>query len=201
MASKADYGYVLSPRSNASARAINALLAEGATVHWLGADEGDYPAGSIVVERVNVRPELLTRLADSLGLTFRGLPRAPQAKQYTLQRPRIGLYKSWMANMDEGWTRWLLDQYAFDYDTLHDDDIRTRDLAQYDAIILPGPEPAPACCTATQFRLCRRPTPGGWGWKERWPWKPTSLTEGRWLPLIRPATLPLSSLACPSGTW
>ena len=134
---KADYGYVLSHRDNAAARAVNALLATGATVHWLGADEGGHPAGSIIVEQEGVRQELLTQLADSLGLTFAGLRRTPKANLYTLRRPRIGLYKSWMANMDEGWTRWLLDQYAFDYDTLHDEDIRTRDLSGYHAIILP----------------------------------------------------------------
>ena len=27
--------------------------------------------------------------------------------------PRIGLYQSWSANMDEGWTRWVLEQHGF----------------------------------------------------------------------------------------
>jgi hypothetical protein len=141
VASSADYGYVLSPNDNVSARAVNALLAEGAAVHWLGKAEGEHPAGSIIIKREGVQPEQLQSLADSLGLTFAGLRRAPRASLYTLQRPRIGLYKSWVANMDEGWTRWLLDQYAFDYDTLHDADIRTRDLSQYHAIILPDQSP------------------------------------------------------------
>ena len=141
VAQRADYGYVLSHRHNAAARAVNALLAEGAKVHWLSADQGAYAAGDIIVEREGVSPKLLTQLADSLGLTFEGLRRAPQTALYTLQRPRIGLYKSWVANMDEGWTRWLLDQYAFDYDTLHDEDIRTHDLTQYHAIILPDQHP------------------------------------------------------------
>ena len=137
VAQKADYGYVLSHRDNAAARAVNILLAQGARVHWLSTAEGTHPAGSILIEREGVSPGLLTQLADSLGLTFGGLRRKPAGKLYTLERPRIGLYKSWVANMDEGWTRWLLDQYAFAYDTLHDEDIRTRDLAQYHAIILP----------------------------------------------------------------
>ncbi len=141
VAKEADFGYVLSPNDNAAAQAVNALLAEGATVHWLGADEGKHPAGAIIVERQEVQPEQLQSLADSLGLTFAGLRRAPRASLHTLQRPRIGLYKSWVANMDEGWTRWLLDQYNFDYDTLHDADIRTRDLSQYHTIILPDQSP------------------------------------------------------------
>ena len=141
VAQKADYGYVLSHRDNASAQAVNALLAQRVDVYWLSADEGEHPAGSILIKSEDVSKDELSHFADSLGLSFTGLRRAPEASPYTLQRPRIGLYKSWVANMDEGWTRWLLDQYAFDYDTLHDEDIRTHDLSQYHAIILPDQDP------------------------------------------------------------
>ena len=141
VASRADYGYVLSHQTNASARAVNALLAQNVAVHWLSAAEGSHPAGSIVIKREDISDGQLAELADSLGLPFGGLRRAPRAPLYTLQRPRIGLYKSWVANMDEGWTRWVLDQYAFDYDTLHDEDIRSGNLSQYHAIILPDQRP------------------------------------------------------------
>lgn len=51
---------------------------------------------------------------------------------------RIGLYDSWMPNMDAGWTRWLLDRYAIPFTDLHDADIRAGNLNQkFDAIILP----------------------------------------------------------------
>jgi hypothetical protein len=36
----------------------------------------------------------------------------------------IALYKSWEEPMTEGWTRWVLDQHAIPYDTLHDADVR-----------------------------------------------------------------------------
>lgn len=55
-----------------------------------------------------------------------------------LNAPRLGLYKPWTANMDEGWTRWVLDTHEFDYSTLTNAEIRAGDLAtRYDAIILP----------------------------------------------------------------
>ena len=55
-----------------------------------------------------------------------------------LNAPRLGLYKPWTANMDEGWTRWVLDTHAFDYSTLTNAEMRAGDLAaRYDAIILP----------------------------------------------------------------
>lgn len=56
-----------------------------------------------------------------------------------LHQPRIGLYKSYIPNIDEGWTRWLLEQYEFPYTSIHDKDIRTGNLnARFDVIIIPS---------------------------------------------------------------
>jgi len=43
--------------------------------------------------------------------------------------------------MDEGWTRWMLEQHGFDLDTLHNEEIQTGDLSMYDAIIFPSQNP------------------------------------------------------------
>jgi hypothetical protein len=32
-----------------------------------------------------------------------------------IAKPRVGLYRSYMPSMDEGWTRWILEQFGFDY--------------------------------------------------------------------------------------
>jgi hypothetical protein len=51
---------------------------------------------------------------------------------------RLGLYQNYNAAMDEGWTRWVFDQYKFPYQTLHDAEARAGKLnAKYDAILLP----------------------------------------------------------------
>ena len=52
VASSADYGYVLSPNNNASARAVNALLAEGAcrALAWAKLKESTR-RGSIIIKR------------------------------------------------------------------------------------------------------------------------------------------------------
>ena len=55
-------------------------------------------------------------------------------------RPRVGLYKSYAASMDEGWTRWIFDQYKeeFAYQSLLDAEIRAGNLrAKYDCIVFP----------------------------------------------------------------
>ena len=52
--------------------------------------------------------------------------------------PRIGLYRSWAPSMDEGWTRWVLDQYDVDYESVTDSMARAGNLgSRFDAIILP----------------------------------------------------------------
>jgi hypothetical protein len=57
-----------------------------------------------------------------------------------LKRPvRLAIYKSWMASMDEGWTRFVMDTFNVPYESLRDRDVRSGNLrARYDAIILPS---------------------------------------------------------------
>ncbi len=55
-----------------------------------------------------------------------------------LRRPRIGLYKSFIPSMDEGWTRWLLEQFEFDYASLRNADIQAGRLRErLDVIVFP----------------------------------------------------------------
>jgi hypothetical protein len=87
-------------------------------------------AGAETVDRIDA-------LAKETGLSFEALSEFPARDLHSLSLPRVGLYKSWVANMDEGWTRWLLERYAFPVDTLHDADLRPDHLVRYDAVILP----------------------------------------------------------------
>jgi Zinc carboxypeptidase len=51
---------------------------------------------------------------------------------------RVALYKNHLPSMDEGWTRWVFDQYRFPFASLRDAEVRAGDLkAKYDAIIIP----------------------------------------------------------------
>ena len=59
-----------------------------------------------------------------------------------LNRPRIGLYKSWDPAMDEGWTRWLLENFGFAYTSLRNADVQSGNLrSRFDAILFPDQRP------------------------------------------------------------
>jgi hypothetical protein len=52
---------------------------------------------------------------------------------------RIGLYKSYNASMDEGWTRFVFDSFQIPFNSLFDADVRKGDLnARLDVIVLPS---------------------------------------------------------------
>jgi hypothetical protein len=53
------------------------------------------------------------------------------------------MYSPWTGgNMDEGWTRWVLERYDFNLATLHNDDVRAGRLrGRFDVIILPDQAP------------------------------------------------------------
>jgi len=55
-----------------------------------------------------------------------------------IRRPRIGLYRSFIPNNDEGWTRWLLEQFDFAYASLENKAIQAGGLRQrFDVIVFP----------------------------------------------------------------
>lgn len=131
--------WLLSARSNAAAVAVNRLLAAGASVSIATGAVDDTPAGAYVIR--DVEADMLQELAAELGVEIRGLRRAPDVELRAMEPLRIGIYKSWQANMDEGWTRWVMDTYGFPVDTLHDAQIRGADLSGYHAIIIPDQRP------------------------------------------------------------
>jgi hypothetical protein len=58
------------------------------------------------------------------------------------QAPRIGLYRSYSATMDEGWTRWLFDTWSVPYVSVTDSIVRGGRLkTRFDVIVLPDQSP------------------------------------------------------------
>jgi len=54
-----------------------------------------------------------------------------------LPQPRVALYEPWTANINTGWTEWVLDAHQVPYTKLHNEDIRKGGLRErFDSIIL-----------------------------------------------------------------
>jgi len=67
----------------------------------------------------------------------------PGAGLIEKKRPKVGLYRSFMPSMDEGWSRWILEEFGFAYQSVKNPEIVAGRLrARYDAIIFPDQSPS-----------------------------------------------------------
>ncbi len=121
----------LDPAQNNTFRAINEGWDAGASVRWTPDDGGTYVVAGLADATAR-------RLASELALqATRGASTGTE-----LPRPRVGLYRPWTASMDEGWSRWLFEQYRFRFTNIRDADVRAGDLRdRYDVILLPAERP------------------------------------------------------------
>ena len=118
-----------------SARALNAALKSGGNVSRMPeTPDRRWPAGTSFLD---ARAAAAAAKVLPPGVTLDRVDIVPPAAR-ALSAPRIGLYKPWAASMDEGWTRFLLEQYGFAPTNLDNETIKKGALrAKYDAIILP----------------------------------------------------------------
>ncbi|KYG79925.1 peptidase M14 [Roseivirga seohaensis] len=135
------YGYVFSNKDNLSAKAINRLQKAGYTVSIIKEAADGMEAGSVLVRSKRGLDDKVKEISAEMGLNFNGIDKKPSVETAELNKVKIGIYKSWQANMDEGWSRWMFEQFEFDLDTLHNAEIKNSDLSQYSAIIMPSQSP------------------------------------------------------------
>jgi hypothetical protein len=136
------FAYAIDPRANDSFTLVNRLLKAGESVYRasaaVSAAAASWPAGAFLVTPGPATRERLEQGAKALGLRVAALEQAPRGDTWRVRAPRIGLYRAWGGNMDEGWTRFLLEQFEFPYTSLHDKDVRAGSLrARFDVILLP----------------------------------------------------------------
>ena len=130
--------YVLNRQANVSFKAINQILDSGGRVGFapseLDTAQGT-EAGAMIITGVD--RDRLAKIARDNSLSLKSLAAAPP-NLLPARKPRLGLYRAWVPVIDEGWTRWILENFDFAPVTLRNGDIqagRLRD--RFDVIILP----------------------------------------------------------------
>jgi hypothetical protein len=108
--------------SNAAMRAVNDILSGGGTVSFAKTGATIYATGKI---------ELILQ-KDSVNAS--SLKDAPDS--WPVKAPRIAIYEPWGGNIDQGWTRWIMEQFHFPFTRLHNADVQNGHLRdQFDTII------------------------------------------------------------------
>ena len=130
-------GYLIDGRLNDSFTAVNLLIRKGVQARRIddpGASEGR-PGDFYILTGSQAD---LTEIARETGVGFLPLEIEP-AVSHGVRQMRIGMYQGYLGgNIDEGWTRFLLEKFAFPYTSLKDDEIKRGELDNnYDVIILP----------------------------------------------------------------
>jgi len=139
---KPGHSYLIRHEDNNSFTATNRIHKQGGKVFWakgpISAHNTHFPEGTLIVPSASVKGSYMEKLAKDLDLKITGISRDPKVKTLSLKPVRLGMYKSWLASADEGWTRLILEKYEFHYSSIHDADIRAGNLnANYDVIIMP----------------------------------------------------------------
>jgi hypothetical protein len=118
---------VVDPSQNNAFRALNRAWSDGATVQRL---EHRYAISGLA-------PAAQDEIVRSLALAAErraGTPRGPA--DAVVRKPRIGLYQPWTGSMDEGWTRWLLEQYGFPFTSIHPEDFKQPVGGKIDVLVM-----------------------------------------------------------------
>jgi hypothetical protein len=130
-------GYSFSPKVDAAFKAVNLLQDKGVTVSRVDTASAGLAAGDFVVPAGS--EATLKAVATSTGVDFVPVATMPSTGSHPLKHLHIGLYQRYGGgNVDEGWTRWLIEQFGYGYNSLLDPELKKGDLnAKYDVIVIP----------------------------------------------------------------
>ena len=139
VAAVAPNGYRIDGSLNDAFKAVNRLFEAGAVVrrvtgYGVGVRRGDF------VVAAGADPGTLSEIAAAAGVHLTALAEDASAISHPITRQRIGMYQRFYGgNMDEGWTRLMLEDFGFPYTSLFDPEILAGDLHErWDVIILPN---------------------------------------------------------------
>ncbi len=131
--------YLFSASSLDGYRLLKRLFKKGQEVYWNSEELQSFPAGQFIFSTTTIKPELLRELSEDLNVAVSPVEIGGAVAALRVREPRVALYRSYVPNADEGWTRYVLEQFEFDYQTVWDRDLRRGRLEKnFDALIFPA---------------------------------------------------------------
>lgn len=129
--------YAFDARVTRAWQVASRMLDAGYSVSKADTDEGPM----FLVPAAGAARATLLEATRDLGVTVTADP--PGVSNARPQLPsRIGVYQGWAASMDEGWTRLVLEEFEYQYQTLMNSDVREAGLRdRFDVIIIPSEIP------------------------------------------------------------
>ncbi len=136
---------VLDSKKNASYSTVFSLLKYKPEIYrsnsGISGDNFHACFGSFIIENTPQVQKALPALQEKWHLNAYALDDISEINKSPLKKHRVGLYQSWKSNMDEGWTRYVLDDLEIPFTTLHNKDFtgtkkKKVDLnSKYDVIV------------------------------------------------------------------
>ncbi|MXW16638.1 MAG: peptidase [Gemmatimonadetes bacterium] len=134
-------GYVVD-HVNAAFTAVNRVLASGGQVFWiegtLDAEGMSLGPGAFYIPARAVARSQVEEWANELGVTFYGVAAASAGAMFELTNARVGLWDRYGGSMPSGWTRYILEDFEFNFEVIYPPEIDEGSLNdRFDVIILP----------------------------------------------------------------
>jgi hypothetical protein len=142
-------GFLVQTGTNDNYRLINRLFKAGIPVRVVCSQgrfkditDIEVPCGSLFISDVNRVTSASSELLEGISAVLTGIQHRYSDVEPALanmSQPRLGLYQPWTASINEGWTRFVLDNFEFAYISVHNAEIRAGNLKErYDCLILPS---------------------------------------------------------------
>ncbi|MFC1555698.1 M14 family zinc carboxypeptidase [candidate division KSB1 bacterium] len=125
-------GFIMSHANNGIFIAMNRLLSEDFPVYWTTGSfvDGDkeWPEGTVMVLDKGGQAARIKEIAAELNIDLFERQSGNSIRGMQINPVKVGHYQSWSGNMSEGWSRWVLETFDFEFESVHNDVIRAGSL-------------------------------------------------------------------------
>ena len=133
-------GYLVSHEVNDSFILSNRLLKAGEGVYWVKtatkAGGKAFAPGALWIPATPANRAILEKATAELGVDAYAVAKAPVGEILKLKPVRVGLVDKYGGVMTSGWTRWLMEQFEFDYQVVYPQRLDAGDIAKdFDVLV------------------------------------------------------------------